>query len=255
VYLLIRMQPLLEHAPELSWMITLIGAVTALYGVVGGFVQTDVKSALMFSTSGQLGLMFMACGLGWFELASWHLVAHAVWRAFQFLSAPSMMHLMNRSPRPVPRWLRRRRWLYTAALQRFWIEHVSDWLLVRPIEALARDTQAFDQQVVNRLVGLPGSIGAVSSLAQWEKQKHAHSMQLDGDSGDIGKGQGAAGKLMEWIASILHWFEEHLVMKGGEEGIRSIILSIGSALVRVDELLSHPRYLLLMLLITFVVIL
>jgi NADH:ubiquinone oxidoreductase subunit 5 (subunit L)/multisubunit Na+/H+ antiporter MnhA subunit len=255
VYLLIRMQPLLEHAPELSWMITLIGAVTALYGVVGGFVQTDVKSALMFSTSGQLGLMFMACGLGWFELASWHLVAHAVWRAFQFLNAPSMMHLMNRSPRPVPRWLRRRRWLYTAALQRFWIEHVSDWLLVRPIEALARDTQAFDQQVVNRLVGLPGSIGAVSSLAQWEKQKHAHSMQLDGDSGDIGKGQGAAGKLMEWIASILHWFEEHLVMKGGEEGIRSIILSIGSALVRVDELLSHPRYLLLMLLITFVVIL
>ncbi len=255
VYLLIRMQPLLEHTPELMWMITLAGAATALYGVVGGFVQTDVKSALMFSTSGQVGLMFMACGLGWFELASWHLVAHALWRAFQFLNAPSMMHLMSRSTRPVPRWFRRRRWLYTAALQRFWIEHMTDWLLVRPTEALARDTQAFDQQVVNRLVGLPGSIGAVSSLAQWEKQKHARSMQLDGDSGDIGKGQGAAGKLMEWIASILHWFEEHLVLQGGEEGIQRILLHAGSVLVKVDELLSRPRYLLLMLLVTFVVIL
>ncbi len=255
VYLLVRMQQLLEHTPELMWMITLAGAVTALYGVIGGFVQTDVKSALMFSTSGQVGLMFMFCGLGWFELATWHLVAHAIWRAFQFLNAPSMMHLMSRSPRPVPGWFRRRRWLYTAALQRFWIEHVSDWLLVRPIEALARDTQAFDQQVVNRLVGLPGSIGAISSLAQWEKQKHAGSMQLDGDSGDIGKGQGAAGKLMEWIASILHWFEEHLVLKGGEEGVKRAMLRIGAVLVRVDDLLSRPRYLLLMLLATFIGIL
>ena len=255
VYLLIRMQPLLAHTPELMWMITLAGGATALYGLIGGFVQTDVKSALMFSTSGHTGLMFMACGLGWFELASWYLVAHVVWRAFQFLNAPAMMHLVSRRPRPVPRWFRRWRWLYTAALQRFWIEHLADWLLVKPIEALARDTQAFDQQVVNRLVGLPGSIGAISSLAQWEKQKHARSMQLDGDSGDIGKGQGAAGKLMEWIASILYWFEEHLVLKGGEEGLQRVLRRIGGALVRVDELLSRPRYLLLMLLVTFVVIL
>ncbi|MFQ5643458.1 MAG: NADH-quinone oxidoreductase subunit L [Thiogranum sp.] len=255
VYLLIRMQPLLEHTPELMWMITTAGAATALYGVIGGFVQTDVKSALMFSTSAHTGLIFMACGLGWFEIAGWYLVAHVLWRTFQFLNAPAMMHLVSRRPRPVPRWLRRRRWLHTAALQRFWIEHLGDWLLVRPIEALARDTRAFDQQVVNRLVGLPGSIGAVSSLAQWEEQKHARSMQLDGDSGDIGKGQGAAGKLMEWIASMLHWFEEHLVLKGGEEGIQRLLLRAGSTLARVDELLSRPRYLLLMLLVTFVVIL
>jgi NADH:ubiquinone oxidoreductase subunit 5 (subunit L)/multisubunit Na+/H+ antiporter MnhA subunit len=255
VYLVIRMQPLLEQTPELMWMIALTGALTALYGLVAGFVQTDVKSALMFSTTGQVGLMFLWCGLGWFELAAWHLVAHAVWRAYQFLSAPAMMHLMHRRTRPVPGWFRRRRWLYTAALQRFWIEHLADWLLVKPTQALARDAQTFDQQVVNRVIGLPGSIGAVSSLAQWEEQKHAHSMQLDGDSGNIGKGQGAAGKLMEWVASILHWFEEHLVLKGGEEGIQAVILRIGGALTKVDELLSRPRYLLLMLLVTFVVIL
>jgi len=246
---------MLEQAPELMWMVAFVGALTAVYGFIGGLVQSDVKSGLMFSTTGQVGLMFLACGLGWFEVAAWHLFAHAVWRAYQFLSAPALMHLMSRRTRPVPRWLQRSRTLYTAALQRFWLEHLADWLLVKPTEALARDTQTFDQQVVNRMVGLPGSIGAVSSLAQWEKQKHAHTMALDGDSGSVGKGQGAAGKLMEWIASILHWFEEHLVLKGGEEGIQRAILRIGSALTKVDDLLSRPRYLLLMLLVTFVVIL
>ncbi|MGD2074892.1 MAG: proton-conducting transporter membrane subunit [Gammaproteobacteria bacterium] len=255
VFLVIRLQPLLEQMPQLMWLVALLGALTALYGFVAGLVQTDVKSALMFSTTAQVGLMFLACGLGWFELAAWHLALHAVWRAYHFLSAPGLMHLMSRRTRPVPRWLQRQRWLYTAAVQRFWIEHLSDSLLVKPTLALARDTQAFDQQVVNRMVGLPGSVGAVSSLAQWERQRHIHSMQLDGDSGDVGKGQGAAGKLMEWIATGMQWFEEHLVLLSGEQGLQRLILRIGEVLKRVDELLSRPRYLLLMLVITFVVIL
>ncbi len=255
VYLVIRLQPLLEHTPELMWMVALIGAFTALYGLIGSLVQSDVKSALMFSTTGQVGLMFFACGLGWFELAKWHLVAHAIWRTYQFLSSPATMHLMHQPTRPVPRWLQNRHSLYTAALQRFWVEHIADWLLVKPTQALGRDAQTFDQHVVNRLVGLPGSIGAVSSLAQWEKQKHTHSMQLDGDSGDIGRGRGAVGAFMEWIASMLHWFEEHLVLKGGDRGVQRIILRLGHALIQVDELLSRPRYLLLMLSLTFVVIL
>jgi len=255
VFLVIRLQPLLEQLPQLMWLVALVGAATALYGFIGGLVQSDVKSALVFSTTAQVGLMFLACGLGWFQLAAWHLVLHAIWRAYQFLSAPGFMHLMSRRTRPVPRWLQRQRWLYTAALQRFWLEQLSDSLLVKPTQALARDVQSFDQQVVNRMVGLPGSIGAVSSLAQWERQKHMHTMQLDGDSGSVGKGQGAAGKLMEWIASGMQWFEEHLVLPSGEGGIQRLIQRMGSVLSQVDELLSRPRYLLLMLLITFVVIL
>ena len=255
VYLVIRLQPLLEYSPELMWMLALTGALTALYGFIGSLVQSDVKSALMFSTTAQVGLMFLACGMGWFEFARWHLIAHAIWRAYHFLSSPAMMHLMHRPTRPVPRWLQNRRSLYTAALQRFWVEHIADWLLVKPTRSLAQDVQTFDQQVVNRLAGLPGSIGAVSSLAQWEKQKHTHSMQLDGDTGDIGRGRGAIGAFMEWIASMLHWFEEHLVLKGGDRGVQKIILRLGHTLTQVDELLSRPRYLLVMLSLTFVVIL
>ena len=255
VYLVLRLEPLLSQSPVLLALLVLVGGLTALYGFLGGLVQSDIKSVLMFSTTAQVGLMFLACGLGWFELAAWHLVLHAAWRAFQFLSAPALMHLMHRPTRPVPAWLGRRRWLFTAALQRFWLDHLADWLLVRPSQALARDVRAFDEHVVNRMVGLPASISLVSSLAQWEQRKQRKGGVLDGDTGDVGRARGAAGHLMEWIAGGLQWFEERLVLRGGEQGLQALIQRLGTYLTEVERLLSHPRYLLLVILATFVVIL
>lgn len=63
-----------------------------------------------------------------------------------------------------------------------------------------------------------------------------------------------AGRLMEWLASLLYWFEEHLVLKGAGEGLRQAIDLIGGYLKRAEDLLSQPRYLLLLIMITFVVI-
>jgi len=256
VYLVIRLEPLLLQVPVLMMTLALLGGATALYGFLVSLVQTDVKSALMFSTIGQTGLMFLACGLGWFTFAAWHLAAHAAWRAYQFLSAPALMHLTDSRPsRPVPGWLQRRKWLYTATLQRFWLDNVADWLLVRPTRQLAQDTQAFDQQVVNRLVGLPGSASAVSSLAQWEAFRHGRTGRVVGDSGDVGHGRGAIGRLLEAIAALLHWFEEHLVLKGGDVGVLNLVQRLGTVLARIDVLLSEPRYLILLIVITFIVIL
>jgi len=256
VYLVIRLEPLLQQIPVLMLTLVLLGGATALYGFLAGLVQTDVKSALIFATIGQTGLMFLACGLGWFTFAAWHLAAHAAWRAYQFLSAPALMHLTEGSPsRPVPGWLQHRKWLYTAALQRFWLDNLADWLLVRPTRQLAQDIEAFDQQVVNRLVGLPGSASAVSSLAQWEAFHHGRTGRVVGDSGDIGHGRGAIGHLLETVAALLHWFEEHLVLQGGDVGIFTLVQRLGAVLARIDVLLSEPRYLILLIVITFIVIL
>jgi NADH:ubiquinone oxidoreductase subunit 5 (subunit L)/multisubunit Na+/H+ antiporter MnhA subunit len=256
VYLVLRLEPLLQQVPVLMMTLVLLGGATALYGFLASLVQTDVKSALMFATIGQTGLMFLACGLGWFTFAAWHLAAHASWRAYQFLSAPALMHLTDGRPsRPVPGWLCRRKWLYTATLQRFWLDNLADWLLVRPTRRLAQDTQAFDQQVINRLVGLPGSASAVSSLAQWEAFRLGRAGRVVGDSGDVGHGSGAFGHLLETIAALFYWFEEHLVLKGGDVGIFNLVQRLGSILARIDVLLSQPRYLILLILITFVVIL
>ncbi len=251
LYLVLRLQPLFEQAPALMALLAALGLLTALYGFIGGLVQSDAKTALMFSTTAQTGLIFLECGLGWFELAAWHLAAHALWRAYQFLSAPALMHLVSRPARPVPPWLQRRRALYTAGLRRFWLDHLADWLLVRPTQALAREVQSFDEQVVNRLVGLPTQIDAVSSLAEWEARQRG---VVRTPEGSVGRGQGVLGGLMEWLGSILHWFEEHLVLHGGGGGLLKTMHRIGGYLLIIEQLLSQPRYLWLLILVTFVVI-
>lgn len=252
VYLVVRLEPLFQQAPMLMAALAALGLLTALYGYLGALVQTDVKSGLMFSTTAQVGLMFLACGLGLFTLAAWYLALHAAWRAYQFLNAPALMHLMSRPARPVPALLERRRRLYGAVLQRFWLDHLADWLLVHPTRTLARDVQIFDEQVVNRMAGLPGSASAIASLADWEARKHGYGPL--GES-DVGHGRGAPGRLLEWVAGGLHWFEERLVLKGGGDGLFALIRRLGGHLVKVDNLLARPRYLMLLILATFVVIL
>lgn len=250
VYLVIRLEPLFVQVQALLILTGLLGLMTALYGWLVGLVQTDVKSSLIFATIAQVGLMFLECGLGWFELAAWHLVLHAAWRSYQFLHAPAMLQLVSGAGRPPPAWLRRQSRLHTAAVQRFWLDSIADWLLLRPTHSLAQDLQDFDQRVVTRMVGLPDQAGNLNSLARWETLRQGRG---DADKA-VGHGRGMAGRLMEWLATLLYWFEEHLVLQGAGEGLKRAIVLLGGYLKRAEELLSQPRYLLLLIMATFVVI-
>ena len=253
VYLMIRLQPVLEQSPVIMNIMAFIGLLTALYGFFSNLVQTDVKSNLIFSTTAQVGLMFFSCGMGWFELASWHLVLHAIWRAYQFLHAPAIMHLMDSNTRPVKALLNKQSWLYTASLQRFWLDPIADWILVRPIKRIAHDTERFDEKVINRIVGLPEQTTAITSIADWEQQK-SNSLSSAHHKQQVSRAHGMAGKLMEKLADMLFWFEEHLVLKSGGEGLLKLLNIIGHYLLQVEELLSQPRYLILIIMATFVVI-
>ncbi len=95
VYLLARSAPLYDRAPEALAVVTLVGAATAVYSGVLGLVQTDIKSVLAYSTTAQLGLMFVACGLGAYAIAIFHLAAHAYFKTYLFLTAPSIMHALH----------------------------------------------------------------------------------------------------------------------------------------------------------------
>lgn len=253
VYLMIRLQPVLEHSPIIMNALAFIGLLTALYGFFSNLVQTDVKSNLIFSTTAQVGLMFFSCGMGWFELASWHLVLHAIWRAYQFLHAPAIMHLMVSNTRPVKSLLNKQSWLYTASLQRFWLDPIADWMLVKPIKRIAHDTERFDEKVINHIVGLPEQTMAITSIADWEQQKSS-SLSSAYHKEQVTRAHGMAGKLMEKLADMLFWFEEHLVLKSGGEGLLKLLNIIGHYLLQVEELLSQPRYLILLIMATFVVI-
>ncbi|MEO5336358.1 MAG: hypothetical protein H7841_05635 [Magnetospirillum sp. WYHS-4] len=252
VFLLIRLEPLVSRSPALMLALVVLGLLTAVYGLLVGLVQTDVKSALIFSTQAQVGLMFAECGLGLFDLAAWHMAAHAAWRAYQFLGAPAYMHLTGKPARPVPAWLARRRGLFAAALGRFWLDPLAEALLARPTQALGRDVQTFDEQMVNRIVGRPDTAGMVSSLAEWEARQAGLG---GGDLDEVAHGRGMLGRLLERIAGALHWFEDRLVLSSGGEGMTRALRYLGAYLMLADRLLAQPRYLLLLIVITFIVIL
>ena len=72
---------------------------------------------------------------------------------------------------------------------------------------------------------------------------------------DVGFGRGLAGKVMEKIAFIFEWFEENIILKAGGEGLVNFISRIGRYLLQIDILLTQPRYLLLIIMATFVVVL
>ncbi len=251
VYLVLRLQPVIESSPPLMLLLVVVGVVTVLYGYLVGLVQTDIKSALIFSTLSQVGLMFLVCGLGGFQWVAIYLPLHAAWRSWQFLHAPSLMHWMVSPTRPVPRWLQPLQRLYTAALNRFWLDAITQWLLVRPTHQLSREIHAFDSRVLRPIVGTSSELHVISSLAEWEK----HSCQIQSSRQEVAEGSGLFGVLLQQLANLFVWIEEHLILKGGGEGIIDAIQRSERLITRIETLLSQPRYLLLMIMATFVLIL
>jgi len=251
VYLIILLRPVFENAPLAMAVVAIVGLLTAVYAFVVGLSQTDVKSSLIFATSGQLGLMFLECGLGFWQLATWHLCAHAVVRGYQFLTAPSLMHNVRgmsaeTSQRNIPTWI------YVASLQRFWLDQITDWALVKPVRGLAHDLSYFDDHIVDRMMGAPDpAIRAISSLAQLEEQMiGAH---LDNESDQFAQGSGLAGKLTEWTAAMLHWFEDRFVLRGIGKNSINYGRELGHIANKFEQSVLRPRYLVLFVLITLLV--
>ena len=87
IYLLVRFNFLLNLIPEILILITIFGALTALLGSLFALIQTDIKKIIAFSTLSQLGYMFCAIGFTNYNLAMFHLVTHAPFKALLFLSA------------------------------------------------------------------------------------------------------------------------------------------------------------------------
>ena len=97
VYLLVRSNPILDLTPTARLAITVVGAVTLLFGAIIGCAKDDIKKALAGSTMSQIGYMTLAAGLGpaGYVFAIAHLLAHGFFKAGLFLGAGSVMHGMN----------------------------------------------------------------------------------------------------------------------------------------------------------------
>ncbi len=84
-----------EQMHLVNMIIASIGAITSLVAATIGLVQTDIKKVLAYSTVSQLGLMFLALGLGAYEVAVFHVITHAFFKACLFLGAGSVIHAMG----------------------------------------------------------------------------------------------------------------------------------------------------------------
>ncbi|MDI3335012.1 NADH-quinone oxidoreductase subunit L [Defluviimonas aestuarii] len=95
VFLVCRMSPLFEYAPEAKSFVMYIGAATAFFAATVGLVQNDIKRVIAYSTCSQLGYMFVAAGSGIYGAAMFHLFTHAFFKAMLFLGAGSVIHAMH----------------------------------------------------------------------------------------------------------------------------------------------------------------
>ncbi|MTH76250.1 NADH-quinone oxidoreductase subunit L [Paracoccus aestuariivivens] len=95
VFLVCRMSPLYEFAPDAKNFIVIVGATTAFFAATVGLVQNDIKRVIAYSTCSQLGYMFVAAGVGVYSAAMFHLLTHAFFKAMLFLGAGSVIHAMH----------------------------------------------------------------------------------------------------------------------------------------------------------------
>lgn len=95
VFMVARMSPLYEFAPDALAVVAVIGATTALFAGTVGCTQNDIKRVIAYSTCSQLGYMFFAIGVSAYQAAIFHLMTHAFFKALLFLGAGSVIHAMS----------------------------------------------------------------------------------------------------------------------------------------------------------------
>ncbi len=95
IYLVARCSDLFASSEVASMVVTIAGMLTAILGATIALTQNDIKKVLAYSTVSQLGLMFVALGMGAYSTAVFHVITHAFFKALLFLGSGSVIHGMG----------------------------------------------------------------------------------------------------------------------------------------------------------------
>ena len=149
-FLLLRSAPLLDQSVAARVLAGALGAATAVFAGITTRVQSDVKSSLAYAALTQVGLIVVEIAIGWYTLAFIHLVGHACFRLFQFLSAPNVLHdlhgiedAIGTRPSRANGLIERlgsedlRRALFLAALERGFLDSFLERVVVTPFISVA----------------------------------------------------------------------------------------------------------------------
>nr|YP_009121999.1 NADH dehydrogenase subunit 5 [Japonica lutea]AJG01913.1 NADH dehydrogenase subunit 5 [Japonica lutea] len=94
VYLLIRFNLLLVNMFFLKILLLLSGLTMFMAGISANY-EFDLKKIIALSTLSQLGLMMSILSMGFYDLAFYHLLTHAMFKALLFMCAGMIIHMMN----------------------------------------------------------------------------------------------------------------------------------------------------------------
>jgi len=95
VYLLMRSSPLIEYSDTVLLLCLWIGAITTVFSSLIGLFQQDIKKVIAYSTMSQLGMMVIAIGISSYNVALFHLMNHAFYKALLFLGAGAVIHAVS----------------------------------------------------------------------------------------------------------------------------------------------------------------
>ncbi len=91
-FVLIRLAELIAAVPAAQYVLVIFGGLTAVLAGLVMMTRISIKVRLAWSTCAQMGFMIMECGLGLYELAFLHLIAHSLYKAHAFLSSGDIVY-------------------------------------------------------------------------------------------------------------------------------------------------------------------
>ncbi|NBO93216.1 MAG: oxidoreductase [Planctomycetia bacterium] len=175
-FLLLRMSPLLNASLPLAMLTVILGLATVALSSLSASVQTDIKSALAYSSLAQVGLIVAEIGLGFRWLPLVHLVGHASLRTLQFLRAPTLLQDYHRLENAVGGRLsgpisglipaRAQAWLYRFALERGSLDVILWQKVVRPITSAFEALDRLDRRWSN--LSEPEALATVANTQEEE---------------------------------------------------------------------------------------
>jgi NADH-quinone oxidoreductase subunit L len=95
IFLTVRSNYLFEASPMTKEIMLYIGLATSIIAAFIAMRQNDIKKVLAYSTVSQLGMLFVALGMGAYTAAMFHVTTHAFFKALLFLGSGSVIHAMS----------------------------------------------------------------------------------------------------------------------------------------------------------------
>lgn len=97
VYLLYRFFPLIETLPLFKPTILIISTITILMASASAMAECDIKKIIALSTLRQVAVMIFTLRIGLPEIAFFHLITHALFKALLFICAGNIIDIHHHS--------------------------------------------------------------------------------------------------------------------------------------------------------------